>query len=748
MSAIARRDFLSHSVSLLVIGFNFRPLSSAPLSAQAPLDRVPLPRSSVVAEELDSWLTIAEDGKVTVYTGRIDMGTGVETSFAQLVADELDVSFQAVKVIMGDTGLTPDQGKSTGSSNSSRGAQPLRTAAAEARQILLKLASEQLKTPIDRLAVQDGIVSVPANPSNKVTYGELIRGRRFETRLRATEPQDGRGPLLEGTARLKTSNFRLVGKSIPRVDVLGKVTGTFPYVHTVRVPGMVHGRVVRPPAIGATLVRVDESSVRNIPGLIRIVSKGNFLGVVSEREEQAIAAARQLKATWTGGTPIPEYTEISRWLRNARQIKTETTNIGDVDAALTRAAKVLKATYEWPVQNHAMIGPSCAVADVRDGQVTVWSGSQWVQQNRRDLAQFMGVPIENVRLIWVEASGSYGRLGCDDAVADAALLSKAVGKPVRVLWTRQDEQGWEPKSPGMVMDLSAGLETDGRVAAFELEGWSPSHSTGEIGNYLAWRLVGGNPGWDRLSGGTGEHAYEFENSRMTGHYVEELLRAIYLRAPGDIQHNFAIESFIDEMAAEVKADPLEFRLRYLKDPNTSLTLRTAAKTAGWQAHISPRKLEKKSGVVTGRGVCCSSGDRQSACVADVEVNLGTGKVRVLKIVIALTCGRIINPDSARHQVQGALLQGVSRALLEEVKFDRTHVTNLDWNSYPILRFPDVPEIETVLIDQPETDSTGLGELATIPAPAAIANAVFNATGVRLRKVPFTPDRVKAALMRG
>jgi CO/xanthine dehydrogenase Mo-binding subunit len=754
MTTIGRREFLTRSAGLLVVGFNSR-ASAVPASAQRNIftehdnrspDFLP-PRRLLSPEEVDSWLTVSADGQVTVYTGRIDMGTGVETSFAQTVADELDVSFDAVTMIMGDTGVTPDQGKSTGSSNSSRGAQPLRTAAAEARLVLLTLAAERLQTPVDALTVRDGVVSVAANSGRKVTYGELLQGRRFDRRVRATVPGDGRGPQLQGSAPLKSRDFRHVGTSVRRKDVPAKVTATFPYVHTVRVPGMVHGRVVRPAAVGATLIGVDESSVRNIPSLIKVVRKGNFLGVVAEREEHAIQAARQLKAVWTSGTPLPDSTEIYRRLRTANQIKRETRYRGDVDAALSRATKVLKATYEWPVQNHAMIGPSCAVADVRSSQVTIWSGSQWPQQNRRDLAQLLGVPVETVRLIWVQASGSYGRLACDDAAADAALLSQAVARPVRVLWTRQDEHGWEPKSPAMVFDLRAGIDRDGHVVAFDLEQWSPSHSTAEIGNFLAWRLIGGNPNWDRLSGGEGDHAYTFENNRATAHYVEEMLRAIYLRAPGAIQHNFALESFIDELAAAVKMNPVEFRLRYLADPDMIMILEAVAKKAGWEAQISPRRINRKSGIVTGRGVCCSTTGRQSAAIADIDVDLDTGSVRVRKIVCAVACGRIINPEGVRHQVQGALIQGVSRTLLEEVKLERGRVTTLDWRSYPILTFPAVPEIETVLIDQFDKDPTGLGELATIPAAAVIGNAIFNATGARLGTIPFTPARVKAALSR-
>ena len=592
MSTIARREFLKEGAGALIVGVSIHSagwrLLAAVEGAFGDGGGRPAARS-VLLDELDSWLAIGVDGKVTVYTGRVDMGTGVRTSFAQVIADELDVAFQSVDIVMGDTDLTPDQGKTTASNNSGRGQQPLTRAAAEARQLLLKMAGDQWKISPERLTVQDGVIRVEGDASRNVSYGELIGGKRFGAKLQVNDPGDNWGPALSGSAPLKSGKFRYVGESLPRVDVADKVTGTFPYVHNVRMPGMVHGRMVRPPAIGARLLSVDESSVQNVPGLIKVVRQGNFLGVVAQREEQAIAAARQLKVTWSEAQQLPE--DEYEWMRNVKPLKTQVQNTGDVDAAMARAAKVVKATYKLPVQNHAMIGPSCAVADVRAGEATFWSGSQWIQGNRRDLAQMLGLPVEKVHGIWVEGSGSYGRLICDDAMADAALLSQAVGKPVRVQWTRQEEHVWEPKSPPALIDMQAGLDAYGKVIAFSLEGWSPSHSTGEAGNFLAWRLLGTNPGHDRLSGGPGGHLYSFANDRSIVHYTAELFRACTLRGPGAYQTDFAVESFIDELAFAAKADPVEFRFRHLKDADSIATLKTLANQAEWQPRPYPQKMD-------------------------------------------------------------------------------------------------------------------------------------------------------------
>ena len=708
-------------------------------------------------EELDSWLSIGHDGKITVYTGRIDMGTGIETAFGQLVADELDVSFENVKIVMGDTELTPDQGKSTASSNVSLGAPPLRIAAAEARRILLKMAADGFRVPVNDLAVADGIIRVRATPSKRISYAELIGGRRFRTTLdQGTIGEQSVAltagvttqPVRSGGLRLKgPDELRLVGKSIPRVDVPAKVTGSFRYVHNVRVPSMLHGRVIRPPKIGSSLAGIDESSVSGVAGLVKIIRKANFLGVVAEREEQAIEAARLLKVEWSGGRTLPAEQDLYQTVRRDKLIKTDVVmDSGNIDAVLASAAKVLQATYNYPVQIHGMLGPSCAVADVRDGRATIWTGSQWIQGDRRNLAQMLGLPLKNVHLIWAEASGSYGRLGCDDAAADAALLSQAVGRPVRVQWMRYDEHGWEPMSPAMTMDVRAGLDRQGHITAFDFQQWSQSHSRGESGNFLAWRLAGGNPDWNRLSGGPYPPSYEFPNTRMLGHYVDELFRSIYLRAPGRIQGNFAIESFLDEIAADQRMNPVEFRRHYLKDAMALQVLDAAVQKAGWQARPSPRPSAGES-VVSGRGISFGEHgpEKCAVIVATVEVDRTSGRIHVSRMVIATACGRIINPQGLSQQIQGAVLQGLSRTLFEAVKFDTSHITSLDWRSYPVLTFADVPDIDTVLVDQRDIEPSGAGELATVPVAAALSNAIFDATGVRLRQIPFTPERVKSAL---
>jgi nicotinate dehydrogenase subunit B len=749
MRPISRREFGRRGRDALIVGFSLRHGIAPAVAWGQAAPRAPSAKP-VIPQELDSWLSIGGDGKVSVYTGRIDMGTGIETAFGQLIADELDVPFESVKIVMGDTALTPDQGKSTASSNVSVGAQPLRIAAAEARRILLKMAADRFRVSVEELDVADGIVRARTVSSKRISYAQLIDGRRFTTPLDqktediygaiVTQPVASRGLRLKGPGEL-----RIVGKSIPRVDVPAKVTGSFPYVHNVRVPSMLHGRVIRPPKIGGSIVSFDESSVSAAAGLVKVVRMGNFLGVVAEREEQAIEAARMLKVEWTGGRTLPDYEDLYQAVRSSKPIKTDVvTNSGDVDSLLASAAKVFKATYTYPVQLHAMLGPSCAVADVSAGRATIWSGSQWIQGDRRNLAKMLGIPLESVRFIWVEASGSYGRLGCDDAAADAALLSQAVRRPVRVQWMRHDEHGWEPMSPAMTMDLKAGLDAQGRITVFDFQQWSQSHSRGESGNFLAWRLAGGNPDWERLSGGPYSPTYEFPHQRMSGHFVEELFRSIYLRAPGRIQGNFAIESFMDEIAADHQADPVEFRRQYLKDATALQVLDAAAQKAAWQPRPSPRPNARES-VMSGRGISFGeNGPRQRATVvAEVQVDRASRRVRVSKIVIATACGRIINPQGLRHQVQGAVLQGISRTLFEAVKFDRSHVTSLDWRSYPVLTFPDVPEIETVLVDQRDIEPSGAGELATIPVAAALCNAIFDATGVRMRQVPFTPDRVKS-----
>jgi CO/xanthine dehydrogenase Mo-binding subunit len=745
---ISRRSLLQ-TAGFLVVGFS----QMGTLAAAATEKIVREGRRTLAPDAVDSWLAVGRDGAVTIYTGKIDVGTGIQTAYAQIVADELDVAVDRITVVMGDTSLTPDQGKSTSSRGIVMGAQPLRIAACEARVALLGLAAKHLGAPVETLEARDGIVCVTATPQRRVSYGELIGDRAFSIELEVKE-ETQYGPVLEPGSPLKPArDYRVVGTSVPRFDVPAKVTGSFEYVHNVRLPGMLHGRVVRPPAFGATLIAVDEGSIASIPHA-QLVRRGNFLGVVAAREEDAIRAAKTLRVTWKSEATLPAQADLYDALRKARVVRDEPTFAkGDVPQALAAAATRLEADYHFPYQLHGMIGPSCAVADVRADRATIWSGSQWVQGDRDDIATLLGLPQDQVRVVWRAASGSYGRLGCDDAAADAALMSQAVGQPVRVQWMRHDEHGWEPVSAAMSMNLRGGLDAAGRIVALDFTQWSASHSTGERRNQVAWRLMGTNPGWNRFSGQLPEIWYDVPAKHGRSIYVEPWLRSIYLRAPGVQQAVFAFESFIDELAATAEVDPVEFRLRHIDDPRVHEVLATAARVAGWQPGVAHKRNKAGSrnlsgAVLSGRGVAVArygDGPPRIALVAHVEVERATGMVRVTRVAVALDCGLVVNPNALTNQIQGGVLQGLSRSLKEEMQFDREKVTSLDWVDYPILRFSEMPEIEVALVNRPDQPPTAAGEVSTIPTSAAVANAIYDATGVRLRRVPFTPATVKASL---
>ncbi len=546
----------------------------------------------------------------------------------------------------------------------------------------------------------------------------------------------------------------MVGASVPRVEIPAKVAGIHEYVQNVRLPGMLHGRVVRPSSIGARFERVDEDSLRGLPGLVKIVRTADFVGVVCEREEQAIRAAQALQVTWREAATLPEMSELYPTLRAMQTTDKTLMDVGDVGGALAGAAKTAHATYEWPFQMHGSIGPSCAVADVRPDGATIWCASQGVFALRPALAQLLKLPPEQVRVIFAEGAGCFGHNGQDDAAADAALLSQAVGRPVRVQWMRHDEHGWEPKGCPMVMDVRGGLDGPGAVIAWDYAVWSPTHFSrpaGNAGNTLAGQLVGLTPktvfiGGDRNA----RHSYVGPNTRVIIHWLAAVpLRVSTLRGLGAPQNSFANESFMDELAAAAGADPVEFRLRHLKDPRAIAVLKAVAKLAGWTSRPSPKPGAGGGGIAAGRGVAFlqyDNTDAYVAAVAEVEVNRTGGQVRVRRVAIAHDCGLIINPNGLKNQIEGNVIQAISRALKEEVVFDRSRVTSLDWKSYPILTFSEVPErVEIELLNRPDQPAVGAGEPTTCPIPAAIANAIFDATGVRLRAVPFTPDRVKAGL---
>src|SRR5262245_14443835 len=678
---------------------------------------------------------------VSVMTGKVELGTGVSTALRQIVAEELDFPFEKIEWIQGDTANTVDQAPTFGSQTIKRGGGQLRQAAAEAKATLLSLASARLGVPTEQLTVAHGVISDPGNPKKKVSYANLIGGQRFN--------RDVTGKLRPKS----TTAYNIVGKPVRRVDVPFKVTGAHTYMQDLRIPGMLHGRPVRPPAFGAKLITVDESSVKDVPGLVKVVVKGNFAGVVCEREEQAIRAARNLKVAWGDSQILPPMSELYAALRKIPGNDREPAKTGDAEGALASAAKTFNATYQWPFQLHASIGPSCGLAHVKDDGVTIWSGTQGAHQLRPTIAQLLGISPADVRVVFVEASGCYGHNGADDAAADAALLSQAIGKPVRVQWMRHDEHGWEPLGPAMVMEVRGGLDSQGNVVAWDYQTWTPTHSSrpnSSAGSLLAGSLAEmpagkpNQPGADRNA----NHTYNFQNNRVLVHWLNSSpIRASALRGLGSPQNTFANESFIDELATGAGVDPMEFRLRHLNDPRAKAVLEAAAKQAGWASRPSPQKGGPGETTSSGRGVAFVQYDRTEAyvaAVAEVEVNQADGQVRVKRVVVAHDCGLIINPDGLRNQIEGNVIQATSRTLKEEVKFDPSMVTSLDWTSYSILRFSEIPEVVVELINGPDHPAVGAGEATTSAIPAAIANAIFDATGARLRTIPFTPDRVKAA----
>jgi nicotinate dehydrogenase subunit B len=669
--------------------------------------------------------------------------------FAQFVAEELDVPVAQVRVVMGDTRLTPDQGKTTASRNVVQGSQPVRVAAAEARMALLALAAERLGIPAAELRTQDGFVLPLAAAGGGISYGDLIGDRSFSMTLEVagrTAEDISRGIVLRQNTPLKPfKDYKVVGTSVPRFDIPAKVAGTFEYVHNIRVPGMVHGRVVRPPAVGAKLLAVHDESILGIPGA-RIIRRNDFLGVIAPREEDAIRAARAVRAEWSASERLPDIDNIYLDLRERAVISEERGyDQGDIAAGLARGRTRLKATYDFPFQAHAMIGPSCAVADVSADRAVLWSGSQWPQGDRSDIAKMLGLPVERVQLIWREASGSYGRLACDDAAADAAIMSQIAGKPVRVQWMRDDEHGWEPVSPAMTMTIEGAADADGRITAFDYVQYSPSHSMGEKGNHLAWHLIGGAPGWGRKSGAAANLWYDIEAKRARNIYVEPWLRGIYLRSPGGFQSIFAYESFMGELASAAGIDPLEFRLRNTRDARDQDVLRAAANLSGWQPRTAP---PQKGATLTGRGIAMgrySIGDSRSALVVDIEIERASGRIALTRACIAFDCGLVLNPDGLVNQVEGGLLQGLSRALHEQVRFDRRKVTSLDWSSYRILGFTELPEVKTQLIPRPDEPWGSAGEAGTVATAAALANAVFDATGRHPRRLPLDPEYVRTLI---
>ncbi|WP_065756712.1 molybdopterin cofactor-binding domain-containing protein [Bradyrhizobium paxllaeri] len=703
--------------------------------------------SPVEAVKFETFIRITSDGSVTAYNGHVDLGTGIRTALGQIVAEELDVSFARVVVVLGDTALVPNQGATIASETIQITAVPLRKAAAQARQFLVTRAAARLELAIEDLVIEDGLIRGKDNRS--VSYGELIAGETIRLELADDVPVKD------------VSAYSIVGQSVPRVDLPAKATGELVYVHDVRIPGMLHGRVVRPPYagvdvgdfIGNSLIAVDESSVSDIPGLVAVVHIGDFVGVVAEREENAIKAAAQLKLSWKPVPTLPNLKDVETALRANPSTPRKLIDRGDVEAAIAGAAKPMPRTYVWPYQMHASIGPSCAVADYQEDVTRVWSGTQNPHHLRTDLARLIHRREAEIEVIRLEAAGCYGRNCADDVSADAVLLSRAVGRPVRVQLTREQEHAWEPKGAAQLMDVNGGLNADGSVAGYDFATRYPSNGAPTLALLLTG-AVPHTPAIFEMGDRTAIPPYDYENLRVVANDMPPIVRAAWLRGVSALPNTFAHESWIDECASEAGVDPIEYRLRYLKDPRAVDLVNAVSERAGWKPRPVREEKHAEGDIVRGRGFAYALyvhskfpgyGAAWSAWIAEVAVNKATGDVSVTRVVAGQDSGLMINPDGVRHQIHGNVIQSTSRALMEEVSFDRTSVTAREWGAYPIIKFPELPDIDVLMLPRQDQPPLGVGESASVPSAAAIANAIYDATGVRFRELPFTPERILRGL---
>ena len=763
-SAGFSRRRLLRSGGALVVGFSAAGLASrfgiAPASTLAQATRA-------TDSQLDSWIAIAADGNVTAYTGKCELGQGLQTAQMQLIAEELGVPMGRIRLVQCDTAATPDQGTTSGSQShpANFNERNLALAGATAREALVQLASTRLGVPPDQLTVSDGVVAAKSDPAKGASFGDLVGGRKFNVAL---NPKAARKP---------ARDWKVLGTSVPRVDMPAMATGQLVYVQNIRMPGMVHGCVVRPPEVGATLAGVDERSVADLPGFIKVVVKKNFVGVVAEKPWQAMQAAAKLKARWTPGSGLPAHARFYEHMRTQPARDTLNVDSGDVDRTLAGAATVVKATYFHPYQMHGSMGTSCAVADVKADRATIWSSSQAVFGLRSASATLLGLPTEAVRVVFARGSGCYGINGADTVSYDAALLSQAVGRPVRVQLSRKDEMAWENYGFAYVIEQRVGLDASGTIVAWDHESWFPGlggrPGYDRPGNVVTGMLAGFEPapfaprspapppaGFNNGSnaapsyvagcaggacGGTGT----VKSERVLTHTLRSPFFTGPLRSPSRLQNTFAHESVMDECAARMKADPVAYRLRHVSDSRMKDVVTAAARAAAWEARPSPRPNRPASGVASGRGIATVlyEGDNgYCALVAEVDVDQGSGRVAVKRLIAAQDTGPISTPDGVKNQIEGGLLQGLSRALGEEVTWDDKKVTSVDWRTFHSLTLgSEVPSIECVLINRTDVEAMGAGETAITLVAAAVANAIFDATGARIRQVPFTPERVKGAL---
>jgi nicotinate dehydrogenase subunit B len=731
---LSRRDFLAVG-GALIVSFSLPPGAGR---AQAP-GTPGLPGSLGNTPTLDAWIRVDADGGVTVFTGKAELGQGIKTALVQIAAEQIGIEPSRLRLVTADTARTPDEGFTSGSHSMQDSGTAIMHAAAQVREILLARAAQRFAVPVDGLTAQNG--AVLAADGRRVAFGELVAEEL--TRVRA-QPQ----------SKLKDPRtYTVMGKPLARIDIPAKVTGGIAYVQDLRLPGMAHARIVRPPSYGARLREVATDGVQKLPGVLKVVRDGNYLAVIAEREYEAIVAMRALAAAavWEEKPSLTAATPIDAFLRRA-----PAREIVDLDrhTAANSPVRALEASYRRPYQMHAAIGPSCAVGWFRDGSLTIWTHSQGVYPLRKAIAEMLALPPERVRCIHVEGSGCYGHNGADDAAADAALLARALpDRPVRVQWMREQEHAWEPYGPAMLTEAKAALDAGGSIVSWEYDVWSNTHSTrpGSAGSLMpAWHLAAPftppEPQPIPLPEGGGDRnaipLYVLPNARVVQHFIAAMpVRVSALRALGAYMNVFTIESFLDELARAAGADPVEFRLRHLDDARARAVISAAATRFGWATYVRARGR--------GRGFAFARYKNLGAYLGlavEVEVERETGRTRLARAVAAVDSGQAVNPDGIRNQIEGGIVQATSWTLHEAVSFDTTRITSSDWSSYPILRFPEIPDHVVVhVIDQPGQPFLGTGEAAQGPTAAAIANAVADATGARLRDLPLTPGRVKAQL---
>jgi len=769
-ASTTRRRFLKAS-GALVVSLSVAP-SSGLLAATTAPDGTKLagPYADPDFRQLDTWIVIHPDNSATFYVGKTDSGQGTGTAFRQMMCDELDIAYDKTNLIMGSTDITPDQGGSGGSDAIEVDGWPMRRVAAEARRALLDLGGKHFNVPAAELTVRDATIALKSDPAKTVSYAELVGGRRFNIGLTGNNID-----LTHGMAEVKPVNeLRVVGHSLQRYDIPAKVDGSLTWAVDMKLPGMVHARNVKPPVAGAVVRGIDESSVTNIPGFVRVIRHGNYVAVVCEREEQAIRAARQLKVDWQppATAPFPASEQLFDYMRHASPTsKSEPEIEGNPDAALGSAHQVIEAEYEVPFQGHTAIGPAHALADPSNGQMTIYTNDMKSYGQRNGIAQFLDMPRDRVRVVYMSGPQTYGRTAADDAGFEAAYLARELGRPVRLQWMRNEETAWDTKGPAYVFKLRGGLDAKGKLMALEYDACAADYNHvgyNEPDTVLIAQLMGRRPkGPAKGAAATPSDKYAIANRRTTTRVVglpmiwETPLRTGNLRDPNGPQVTFASESFIDELATAARADPVQFRIDLLTDSpednafrrvRSLAVVRAAAKAYGWETRPSPRKPTADQ-ILTGRGIAYTyRGRTVVAAVAGVEVDRQTGRVWVRRLVCAHDCGLVINPEGLRRTIECGMLHGLSRALWEEVRFDNQNITSVDWLSHPSLRHSDTPEtIEVVLVngdprpDRPDLAPYGAGEASHKPMIAAVANAIHDATGVRLRRAPFRKERVLAAL---